>query len=111
MVNADGVFGGAAGDEFEDFGAVYRGVSIGAGYDRGDTASGSGEGGGAERFLMPLAGFANLDANIDDTGCQTMPTASLRARRLMSTPSPPKRPQSLTSAVPETPQSADCTRR
>jgi hypothetical protein len=68
VVDADGKFGGASCDEFEGFGAVDCGVGIGPRDDGGDTACGSGEGGGAEGFLVPIAGFTDFDADINDAG-------------------------------------------
>ena len=67
-----GGFAGAADDEFQRFGIVDGRIGVGAGDDGGHTASGGGGTGGAEAFLVTLAGFADLDADVDDAGGQVL---------------------------------------
>ncbi len=64
-----------AGDEFKHFGAVDGGVGVGAGDHCRDPTRSRCQPRRAEAFLVPLPGFTNLDAQIDDTGGQVFPTA------------------------------------
>lgn len=65
----------AALEEFELLGRVDRRQGVGPGHDRRDAARGCGCAGGAETLLVPLAGLAHLDPDVDDPGRQTAAAA------------------------------------
>ncbi len=62
VADADGRFGRAAGDEFQRLGRVDGGVGVGPRDDGGDAPRRRRKTGRAEAFLVPLARFADLDA-------------------------------------------------
>ena len=66
---------GAPLQELERLGRVDRWHGVGAGNDRGDAARRRRCAGGAEALLVPLAGLADLDPDVDDAGGEASPAA------------------------------------
>ncbi len=64
-----------AGDEFQHFGRIDRGGSVGARDHGGHTARRRRAARGAKTFLVPFAWFADFDADIDDAGRKACPIA------------------------------------
>jgi hypothetical protein len=61
--------------ELQHFGGVDGGEGVGTGDDGGDAPRRRRKTRRAEGFLVPLARFANLDADVDDAGGQGMAAA------------------------------------
>ena len=67
-VTADGVV-----DELDGAGVVGDGGRVGHAHDGGEAAGGGGAGAGANGLLVRLAGFAEVDVDIDEAGAGDEP--------------------------------------